>query len=98
MATVNASGVVTAVGPGSADITYTVTNSCGTVPASATVTVYALPNAGTVSGASPLCVNATATFTSNGDGGGTWSSDNTAVATVDPVTGHGAGQQARVQH
>ena len=88
VATVNSvTGVVTAVGAGSATITYTVTNSCGTIPASAPVTVYALPNAGTVTGTSPLCVNATATFSSNGDGGGSWSSDNINVATVDPVTG-----------
>ncbi len=72
VATVNATGVVTAVGPGSADITYTVTNSCGAVSASASVSVNALPDAGTVTGASTLCVGATAIFTRNGDGGGSW--------------------------
>lgn len=44
-------------------------------------------NAGTVSGTSPLYPGATATYTSNGDPGGSWSSTNTATATVDPVTG-----------
>ncbi|MBL0309110.1 MAG: Ig-like domain-containing protein [Bacteroidetes bacterium] len=43
--------------------------------------------AGTVSGTSPLCVNATTTYTSSGTSGGTWSSSNTAVATVIPSTG-----------
>ena len=93
VATVNSGGLVTAVGPGSAGITYTVTNSCGPVSASKSITVNALPNAGVVSGASQLCVGASAPFGSNGDGGGTWSSDNVAVATVDAVTGmvHGEG-------
>ena len=44
-------------------------------------------NAGTVSGTSPLYPTAMATYTSNGDPGGLWSSTNTSVATVDPSTG-----------
>jgi len=51
------------------------------------VTITTGPNAGTVSGTSPLCINATATYTSNGDGGGAWSSTNTSVATVHPTSG-----------
>ena len=54
---------------------------------SATITVNPNANAGTVTGTSPLCINATATYTSNGDAGGSWSSDNLTVATVDAVTG-----------
>lgn len=51
-------------------------------------------DAGTVSGSSSVCVGATTAFISNGDVGGTWSSSNTAVATVNTsgvVTGVSAG-------
>ncbi len=55
---------------------------------SATVTIAPNVSAGTVSGTTPLCLGATATFTSTGGTtGGTWSSDNTGVATVDPSSG-----------
>ena len=89
VATVNpTTGLVTAVAPGTADIKYTLSVGCNSpVNAVKTVTVSAAANAGTVSGTSPLCIAATATYTSNGDAGGTWSSTNTAVATVNPTTG-----------
>jgi hypothetical protein len=35
-----------------------------------------------VSGTTPICIGATATYSSNGDANGTWSSSNTAVATI----------------
>src|SRR5205085_12298972 len=44
-------------------------------------------NAGTVSGNSPICIGATAQYSSNGDAGGTWSSSSPSVATVIPSTG-----------
>lgn len=80
-------GVVTGVSAGSATIRYTVTNTCGIDEASANIVVNALPNAGVVSGAAALCSGVTTAFTSTGTGGGTWSSNNPAAATVDPVTG-----------
>jgi len=84
VATVNSSsGLVTAVSGGTANITYTV----GGNSSFKTLTVNPNPNPGTVSGASSICNGATTTFTSNGDPGGTWGSDNTNVATVDPSTG-----------
>lgn len=59
-------------------------NTCGDrFTNSALLTVIATPNTGTVSGASPLCISNTTTYSSNGDAGGVWSSTNTAVATVD---------------
>ncbi len=82
-ATVNSSGVVTGVNAGSATITYTVTNNCGTATATKSITVNPNANAGTISGASSVCTGSTITLSSNGDAGGSWSSDNTAVATVD---------------
>ncbi|MBL0309112.1 MAG: Ig-like domain-containing protein [Bacteroidetes bacterium] len=88
VATVNSStGVVTAVGAGTANITYTVSGCGSTVTAFKAVTVNANVTAGTVSGTNPLCVNGTATYLSNGTSGGTWSSSNTSVATVNPSTG-----------
>jgi trimeric autotransporter adhesin len=84
VASVNASsGLVTALAAGNTDITYTVNSGCGSpVSFFKTLTVSPNANAGTISGTSPLCVNETNTFTSNGDAGGTWSSTNPAVASV----------------
>jgi uncharacterized protein YjdB len=91
VATINAStGVVTGVAAGTATITYSVaaTSPCTTAAtATRTVTVVAPPNAGTLSGAQNVCGTGTTTFTSDGDTGGTWSSSNTAVATVNASTG-----------
>ncbi len=82
VATVNASGVVSGVAAGTATVTYAVSaNGCNT-STSTTVTINALPNAGTISGTSTLSTGTTATLTSNGLSGGTWSSNNTSVATV----------------
>jgi uncharacterized protein YjdB len=89
VATVNPlTGLVTAVGGGTSNITYTLIG-CGNTPVSAirTLTVNPNANAGTVSGTSPLCIGATANFTSDGNVAGVWSSTNTAVATVIPATG-----------
>jgi hypothetical protein len=70
--------------------TYTVhfTNAVG-CDSAATLVLTILPNvsAGTVSGTSPLSVGATATYTSNGTAGGSWSSSNTSVATVNASSG-----------
>src|SRR5206468_7265368 len=87
VATVNSSnGLVTAVGAGTTNITYSV-SGCGSLSSFKTLTVNPNANAGTVSGTSPLCIGATATYTSNGDAGGTWTSTNTGVATVGSSTG-----------
>ncbi len=87
-ATVNSStGSVFGVAAGSATITYTATNSCGTSTATSAMTVNPLPNAGTISGASVLCTGATTTLTSSGTGGGSWTSSNAALASVDASTG-----------
>ena len=89
VATVNSStGVVTAVSVGTTNITYTVSAGCNNpVSAFKTLTVTAVPTPGTVSGTTPLCIGQTATYTSSGSGGGTWSSSNTSVATVNASTG-----------
>ena len=87
VATVNPStGLVTAVSPGSANIIYTLTG-CNAIPASATVTVNPNANAGTVNGASPLCPGSTSVYTASGNPGGTWSTSNVLIATVDASSG-----------
>ncbi len=93
VATINASGVVTGVSPGTALISYTVTNSCGSAARTTTVVVTSGSTAGTISGASTVCVGATTTFT-NTTTGGTWSSSNTSIATINSsgvITGVTAG-------
>ncbi|RYY95790.1 MAG: hypothetical protein EOO11_15060, partial [Chitinophagaceae bacterium] len=88
IATVNpATGAVTAVAPGTTNIIYTVGTGACQATAQAPVTVTATGNAGAVSGGPGLCTGTTATYSSNGNPGGTWSSGNTGIATVDPVTG-----------
>ncbi len=78
------SGTVTAgITPGTSVITYTL----GGCSASVTVTVNSAPLP--VSGASSVCAGATATL-SDGISGGTWTSSNTTVATVDG-NGHVSG-------
>lgn len=81
-------GSVTALSAGLTNIVYTVTSGCNS-PASAFKQLTVSPDAvsGTVTGSSPLCIGSTAVYSSNGDAGGTWSSSNTLVATVNPVTG-----------
>ncbi len=89
-ATINAStGVITPVAAGISTMTYTVTGSggCANATATRTVTITAPLNAGTVSGTQALCSNGTTTFTSNGASGGTWTSSNTAIATINAATG-----------
>src|SRR5690554_3915919 len=64
-----------------------------TVCISQTVTVTTPPNAGTLSGNQVICSGSTTTFSST-QAGGTWSSSNTATATVNSsgvVTGQAAG-------
>jgi hypothetical protein len=80
--------LASAAGAGTHSITYSYTdgNSC-TATTTQSVTVNAIVTAGTVSGASPLCIGATATYSSNGTTGGTWSSSDDLVATVNASTG-----------
>ena len=81
---------------------YAGTDSCrisisdGTYSASTLIiiTVSATPVAGTISGASSICPLAATTYTTTGTSGGTWSTSNTAIATVNGsgvVTGVTAG-------
>lgn len=88
VATVNAAGVVIGVSAGNTVITYTVagTNGCANGTANRSVTVSANPSPGLLSGNQTICQGKTTTFSSTVTGG-TWSSSNPAVATIDANTG-----------
>jgi len=82
MATVGSTGIVTGMGAagGTVVITYTLPTGCiNTV----VVTVNPLP--GNITGPTSVCVGQTITLVDGG--GGTWTSTNTAVATVGSTTG-----------
>jgi trimeric autotransporter adhesin len=70
---------------GTTTFTLSVTASNGCV-ASATTTVSVNPLPAPIAGTAEVCEGLTTTLT-NADGGGTWSSANTAIATVNTTTG-----------
>ena len=75
IATINGSGVVTAIAQGSTTVYYSVTNGCGqTTTVSAVITVNAPPPASPQlsSGVNPLCVGLSTTLTASGTGLITW--------------------------
>lgn len=85
VATINpTTGVVTAVAPGATIITYSLSLSCGSAMAVTFLTVNPLPL--TITGSTNLCTGTTTTLF-NASAGGSWSSTDPLVATVDPVTG-----------
>ena len=88
IATINSSGSVTGVSPGVDTIAYVLSSGC---TASSVVTVNAVP--GAISGTTVLCKGTTSTF-SDGVAGGTWSSGNPGIASVDPGTGVVTGSSA----
>jgi hypothetical protein len=89
IATINSStGVISGVATGTATITYTKTGTggCSNATATRTVTVTAAPSAGTLSGTQGVCVGSNTTFSSTVSGG-SWSSNNTGIATINSSTG-----------
>ncbi len=99
VASVSAAGLVTGVSAGACNIIFTITGGCGgDISAQQPVTISPNASITSVTGASPLCIGGTTTFTANGvvlsGGSGSWSSSNPAVATVSAaglVTGITAG-------
>ena len=82
-------GVLTGNAAGLATITYNVSGSVATMG----VTVYPVPSAGSISGPSSVCVDSIVLLT-DGVAGGTWSSSNASVASVNisgAVSGVSAG-------
>ena len=91
VATIGSTGSVLGVTAGTTIISYTVTNSCGSAVATKTMLLNPTPDAGSISGASAVCVGANITLT-DAASGGVWSASN-ANATVSGgvVTGVSAG-------
>ena len=86
-----AAGVVHGVSAGSAVISYSVSNQCGTVVATHAMTVNPLPNAGTITG-SPIVCEAAVTTLNNTTTGGSWStSSSSATVAGGAVSGMTAG-------
>ncbi len=90
-ASVDGSGNITGLTAGTASISYTVVNSCGTAYTSFMVTVNALPDPGTISGAARLCAATTALFTATVPGGVWSATGNAATDGLGNVTGITAG-------
>ena len=95
IATITAGGNILAVSVGSTTMNYTVTGTggCSDVTDTRTLTVSAPLSAGTLSGNQAICVGGTTTFIPT-VAGGSWSSDDITIATVDllgHITGIGAG-------
>ena len=83
VATVDGAGNVTGVSAGSPTIYYIASNGCGTVFATTLVFVNPLPDAGTITGNTLLCGIGAAQTLNDGAFGGSWSSSDATVATVD---------------
>jgi gliding motility-associated-like protein len=80
--------VINTVGPGTATISYTFTNDCGTATVTKTITVLPVPAAGAVTGTSGLCTAGTTTLhDATATAGGTWTSSAPTVATVGASSG-----------
>ncbi len=94
IASVNATGVVSGVANGSAIITYTVSNACGSVFTTFAITVITTPTTpSAITGSSTVCAGATTTL-SSASTGGAWTTANAAIASVDAsgnVTGVAGG-------
>ena len=94
LATVGSAGLVTGVIAGIDTIKYTVTNICGASVAMQVITINPLPVAGTITGATLICIGTPDTLTDAAPGG-SWSSSDITVATVGSasgfVTGTGTG-------
>ena len=84
-AAVNSSGMLTGIGAGSATVSYTVTNGCGTAHTTAAISVNPQPVAGSITGAPGVCTLGATTTLGESVAFGTWSSSNPLIATVSSV-------------
>ncbi|MFI5195855.1 MAG: gliding motility-associated C-terminal domain-containing protein [Chitinophagales bacterium] len=79
-------GVVSGISPGIDTVRYIVSNTLCKDTATRVITVYAVPDSGTISGLNALCVGLTITL-SDTAAGGVWSSAITGIATIAPAGG-----------
>lgn len=94
IAIVGSTGIVTGIVPGTATITYTYTNMCGSVAAVHALKVDSIPaDAGVIKGVDSVCQSRITVLTDN-LAGGTWVSKHPSIATIAStgiVTGVSAG-------
>ncbi len=81
VATVGSSGIVTGVAAGTVNISYSVTNTCGTTVVLYAVTVSTGITVAPISGTLSACAGGTSTLT-DATAAGAWVSSNPAVATI----------------
>ena len=89
----DSTGIVSGASAGTAAISYTVTNSCGSNSVTTNVSVVPSAPAAITGGTSAFCLGAAITL-SDATTGGSWSSSNTSIATIGStgiVTGTGGG-------
>ena len=88
VATVNVTGIVSAVSAGSVTIRYKVTTpSCGSDSTQKIILVKPLPNAGSIVGPTSVCAGSTISLTNTtGVGAGSWSTTST-LASISNSTG-----------
>ena len=94
IATVGPSGIVTGVSGGTAIISYSITNICGSVSVTSAMTVSSLPATAAITGYTTAFCAGTTIALSDATPGGTWSSYITSVATINSsgvVTGVSGG-------
>src|SRR5208283_358847 len=84
-------GVVTGESNGTDTIYYTVSNSCGTDTATYSITINSLPGAGSITGATTICVGSNITLTDVVSGGSWISSNANASVSGGVVTGESNG-------
>ena len=81
---VSLSGIVTALSPGTNDVYYTLTNSCGSIASSRPITVNPLPHGGIITGPTHVCVTSSIRlYDTTGTPGGAWSCS--AWGTIDTL-------------
>ena len=95
IARADASGLVTGNAAGTALISYSTTNSCGSQTDTLTVTITDVPVVGVIIGATSVCITSS-TALSDTTLVGTWTSSDPLTASVDPVTGLLTGNAAGV--
>ncbi len=81
IATVAAGGLVYGVAAGTAVVSYTVSDSCGTATVTETIGVTGAPSAGVITGSATVCSGGSTTL-SDSVAGGTWASADDTVAII----------------
>lgn len=78
--------IVTGMSVGTATISYSVSNACGTTTVTRNVTVNGVPVVSAISGVLGVCSGYTDTLYATPPGG-VWTSDNPSIASIDAATG-----------